>query len=489
MGFDGVVLTIDLGTTRTKAAVWDGDQALAAVGRARLVTDHPAADRAEQDPAAWWTAVVEACAAARAKAPATFAAVGAVGFSTARQTFVPVTATGEPLGPALLWSDRRAGVEAAALASANGGPDQVRSATGAALEGGRVAAKVAWLAAHEPDRLVASRWLLGPRDLIVWRLTGEVTTDETVASATGLYDSAGALVAGLAGQAAGRVPEAVAPTTIVGGLRPGPAAQLGLRVAIPVVVGAGDRQCEVLGVGASPTTAMVSWGTTANASIPVESWPADVGGGINVTRGARGGWLLEGGVSAAGSLIEWLAAITGVGVEALGARAEASPPGADGVVAVPWLGGARAPWWRDGVGAAFVGLSGGHGVGEMARAAIESVALDVARCLELMGSATGVAPTSLALAGGGADLPVWVSALTGLTGVGAVRRRSAQAASVGAFMITTLALGGGEVEVDRVNPIETSAVADPATVSLYRDLRPAADQVAAAILGLSGPVV
>ena len=186
---DAVILTLDMGTTMTKAALWS-DDGLVAVGRAALTTTHPAPDRAEQDPASWWASVVEACAGARAAAPQAFAAVGAVGFSAARQTLVLVTAAGDPLGPGLLWSDRRAVAEAGRLAAA-AGAGAFRRRTGIPLNGGAVAAKAAWLSAHEPARVAASRWLLSPRDLIAWRLTGEVATDVTLASATGLYDRDG----------------------------------------------------------------------------------------------------------------------------------------------------------------------------------------------------------------------------------------------------------------------------------------------------------
>ena len=131
--------------------------------------------------------------ARRRRGAESFGAVEALGFSAARQTFVPVTADATPLGPALLWSDRRAGAEADALAASFGGrcrcrANMVRRRTGVVLDAGSVAAKVAWLERHEPERIKTARWLLAPRDLLAWRLTGEVATDHTLASATGLFD-------------------------------------------------------------------------------------------------------------------------------------------------------------------------------------------------------------------------------------------------------------------------------------------------------------
>ena len=93
-----LILTLDLGTSTTKAVVWAADGPRAR-GAAALETTFPAADRAEQDPAAWWPSVVAACADARAETPGSFAAVEAVGFAAARQTLVPVTAAESRSGP------------------------------------------------------------------------------------------------------------------------------------------------------------------------------------------------------------------------------------------------------------------------------------------------------------------------------------------------------------------------------------------------------
>ena len=78
-----------------------------------------------------------------------------------------------------------------------------------------------------------------------------------------------------------------------------------------------------------------------------------------MTRAADGGWLLEGGLSAAGSFLAWLGRLLDRTPDELARLAAESPPGARGVVAVPWLDGARAPWWRDDARAGFMGLGRG----------------------------------------------------------------------------------------------------------------------------------
>jgi len=346
-----VILTVDLGTSVTKVVVW-GDDGPVAVGRSVLRCTYSTGNRVEQDPETWWPSVVDACQAARgglgARAGAAFGAVGALGFAAARQTFVPVAADATPLGSALVWSDRRAATEAVALAESFGedGADIVRRRTGVVLDAGSVAAKVAWLGHKDPAALRAARWLLAPRDLMAWRLTGNVTTDHTLASATGLFEMSdgglGPLLPGLADAAADLLPDAVPSDTVVGGLLRGTAGELGLAAGIPVVIGAGDRACEVLGAGSSEAWPMVSWGTTANVSVPVRH-RLEPPRSVIVTRGALGGWLLEGGLSAAGSLVDWLARLGAVDVASLMGRARAITPRAPGSAAPARRGGATRP--------------------------------------------------------------------------------------------------------------------------------------------------
>ena len=508
-----MILTVDLGTSVTKVVLW-GDDGPVASGRCPVDTVYSAGGRVEQNPAHWWETFVTACAACvAAAADVSWREVRAISFSAARQTFVPVAEDGSALGPALVWSDRRAAREATALAERidTGGPDGPRSRrVGVRLDAASVAAKLAWLAAEEPDRLRAARWLLAPRDLLLWRLTGTVSTDWTLASATGLYttradddvDTADdvrgitldtGLVDALPAGVADMFPKPVFSDTVVGALLPSRAQELDLPAGIPVVAGAGDRACEVIGAGATPSTPMVSWGTTANVSIPIANLPKSESASdsesaseseheaLIVTLGACGGWLLEGGLAAAGSLAEWLTRLTGIDLVTLAHHAAMSPPGANGVVVLPWFAGARAPWWRDSARGAIVGLGLDNRLGDVGRAVVEAVAWDVQRCLESAGTRQPF--TGLVLGGGGATVALWTEILTAITALPATRRRSGEAASAGAAMLAARAIGA-EMDLDRVDPVDSEIEPDAGSVSAYRAHRGAADAAADAVIAL-----
>ena len=224
-------------------------------------------------------------------------------------------------------------------------------------------------------------------------MTDQMVTDATFASRSGLYDFDGNAVRELAGPALGKLPSVVPSDTVVGQLKPVPGAELGLRPGIPVVIGAGDRQCEVLGSGASEDHPMVSWGTTGQR----------VGAGARAPRALAGrrrgdprrrtaaGCSRAASPPPAPSWPGWGRCSTARPTSWARLAGE-SPPGARGVVAVPWLDGARAPWWRDDARAGFMGLGAAHGAADLARAVVESVAWDV---LRVHGGGHGRAPRRL----------------------------------------------------------------------------------------------
>ena len=139
-----------------------------------------------------------------------------------------------------------------------------------------------------------------------------------------------------------------------------------------------------------------------------------------VTRGALGGWLLEGGLSAAGSLVDWLARLAGLEPDALMERAGPARPGARGVTVLPWFGGARAPWWRDTARGAVrrpvprprrrgPGAGGGR-VRGLGRGALPGA-------VDRGASGTGAGPVGLVLGGGGSTRRLWTEVLTAVTGL------------------------------------------------------------------------
>ena len=472
------LLTIDLGTSAIKAALW-APGGLVALERAPLVTAHPRPGWSEQHPDDWWDAVVSACAGIRVAAPAGLASVAAIGLCGARETFVPVTGDLDPLGPAIVWSDRRAAEEAARLVGDLGGMGHLRDRLGIVVDAGSVVAKLAWLARHEPARIDRSRWVVTPRDLVAAHLTGEVATDVTMASRTGLVTLTGEPAPETSSLAGGRLPPVLASSAVLGPCRPQAAAPLGVRGGVPVIIGAGDRACEAIGAGAGPKRPVVSWGSTANLSMPVDPLPEQVPPIVSVSAGALGGHLLEAGLSASGTALDWLAALTGADISSLMSEAWASGVGARGVIALPWLNGARAPWWRPGARGAVLGLTAAHDRGDLARAVVEGIALDLDRGL------SSIAPGAEALvaSGKGSESELWLRVLAAVTSRRVEYRSCPEGASAGACRLAALATGV-PFEIDSFNPRAGWQVPVDDDVRGYRRFRGRIDRLAASVVSL-----
>ena len=149
------------------------------------------------------------------------------------------------------------------------------------------------------------------------------------------------------------------------------------------------------------------------------------------------------------------------------------------MLALPWLAGSRAPWWQPEAHAAFLGITDAHGPAHLARAIVEGVAFDVARCLELISPHA----TQLALAGGGSDHAVWRRVLADVTGLPVVRRTIDDAASVGARLLVAAARAES-VTLDAINPVGARDRPVEGDAGAYTELRGIADRAATAVLGL-----
>ncbi|WNM27572.1 FGGY family carbohydrate kinase [Demequina capsici] len=376
-----IVIALDEGTTNAKAVAIDGDGRVLAHASRGLGIRNTAPGWTEQDALEIREASVEVLARVLAQVPAD--EVIGLAISNQRESVVawdPVTGT--PAGPVLSWQDTRTADRCAALAQVHG--DRVLDLTGLPLDPMFSAPKMAWLLEQAPDGTVVGTvdsWL-------VWCLTGgsRHVSEAGNASRTLLMDLATLdwhpELLGVFGIPREALPEIVASNGDLGST-----ACDGLPAGIPILALMADSHAALRGHGGGePGVVKATYGTGSSVM---------QGTGAQLRR--RPGvattlaWLddrpvyaLEGNIRYSGSALDWTARLLGVAdARSLGALA-ATVDDADGVVLVPAFGGLGAPHWDPTAVGTLTGLGAGSGPAQVARAAFDAVAHQVADVAEAM---------------------------------------------------------------------------------------------------------
>ncbi len=421
------ILAIDLGTTDAKGGLVTLDGEVQALARARCPIDVDAhTGRAEQDVESWWTATAEVALALRAARPDT--EVLAIVVDGHGPTTAAVDDAGRPLRPALTWLDQRPAAELAELEAATGtlGP-----ALGVAPAG-------LWIERHEPSVAARTRWYLNTWEWLGLRLTGR--------AATSLLPSQ-ALPSGPALAAAGLPPDRIAPPipfgAVLGELAPEPAAALGLRAGTPVVAGHADAFATFLGAGLTrPGDAMDAGGTAGGFGVCVDG-PVAIPGTFTVSAPLPGLHVVGGVFAATGKALDWFRdGVVGGGIstEALIAEAAATPPGADGVVFLPYLAGERTPLYDPDARGMFAGLTLAHGRGHLARAILEAAAFAIRHVAEPI-VAAGIPVRSMRVCGGPARSHAWSQIKADVTGFPVEVPAVADTTVVGSAILGAVGIG------------------------------------------------
>jgi xylulokinase len=440
----------DLGTGGDKAVLVDLQGRVLATAFEPYELHHPAPHIAEQDPEDYWRAVGITTRAVLAQAGARPEDVAAIGFAGQMLTLVPLDARGVPTRTAISWMDSRADAEARRLVRRLGGPRVVRAVAGAVPSGKDIVCKLTWLKKREPEVFARTAAFCDATGYLVARATGELIADHTAAGGTGLLNRKtrewDRVLTTLIQAPVAKLPAIRACADIIGGLRPDAAADLALPAGTPVVAGLGDVPAAQVGAGAlEPGDAHICLGTSGWLCVTTTE-PKDLGrNGIFALPAADPtSFAMVGEMETAGECLDWFAdhlCEPGTTVADLLAEAEAVPPGAGGVVFLPWMFGERAPITDTTLRGGFVNLSLEHRRGHLVRAILEGVALNLRWVLEVVEKAGHPCPTLRAI-GGGSRSDLWLQIVADATGRRVEAVTNAQSAgAVGAALTAAVGLG------------------------------------------------
>lgn len=447
-----VILAVDQGTSATKAIAVGADGAVLARSRRPVSQRFPCPGWAEQDPEEIWRSVAGALGDLLADAQAGWALAG-IGLSTQRESAVAWDArTGKPVAPLISWQDRRAADWCRALAASPDGP-AVTARTGLPVDPMFTAAKLRWLLDHDEATRQAARagtlragtvdaWLL-------WRLTGgaeyaceigNAARTQLLAIDSGRWDDELHQAFGIPASLLPEVRPSTGPFGVTRGAAPVPD-------GLPVLAVLGDSHAALLAqAGARPGVVKATFGTGCSVMAVIAAGaqpPAGLGRTIAWQDGTSPPVLAaEGNIASAGAAVRWAARLLGRDDAELARLAAASsdgPPG-DGLTLVPAFGGLGAPYWDRQARAVLVGFTQATGPAQLARAAFESVAFQVADTFALIDQITGGA-TELRADGGLSESDALMQFQADLIGRPVRRMASPDGSAAGAALLAGVTAG------------------------------------------------
>jgi xylulokinase len=456
-------LGVDVGTFETKGVLVDAaGQIVAQAARAhKMIVPRPgwAEHRADED---WWGDFVHVTRALLADSGVDPADIGAVATSAIGPCMLPVDAQGKPLMNGVLYGvDTRAQAEIDDL-NASIGRDIIHARCGNALTSQSVGPKILWLRRNHPDLWGQTARVLTSTSYLTFRLTGAYVIDHyTAANFSPLYDFAAQDwcfdLADICSR--DQLPRLMWSTDIAGHITAKAAAETGLAMGTPVTCGTIDAAAEAVSVGVTtPGDMMTMYGSTIFIIALTAHRP-------NEPRLWQAPWLFPGqysamaGLATSGTLTHWMRDTFArdlpidTAFATLAAEADASPPGAKGLICLPYFSGERTPLHNPDAKGAFFGLNLTHTRGDMYRAAIEGIAAATRHITDTYAEA-GAAPARVLAVGGGTKNRPWLQATSDMTGLDQVLCRVTTGASFGNAFLASLAIGQSKPkDIATWNPI------------------------------------
>ena len=446
------IIALDQGTTSSRAIVFDQDASIVAVGQREFQQIFPRPGWVEHDPGEIWATQMSVTTEALGRAHLRPRDIAAIGITNQRETTVVWDReTGQPVYNAIVWQDRRTADFCDRL-KRDGHEDLVRERTGLVIDAYFSGSKIAWILDNVPGaraRAEAGKLAFGTIDSwLVWQLTSDSThiTDVTNASRTMLFNINTLKwdedLLKLLRVPASMLPEVRSSSEIYGKV----STTLGPE-GVPIAGIAGDQQAALFGqMCVSPGLTKNTYGTgcfllqntgerpavSRNRLLSTVAWQV----------GGKTMYALEGSVFIGGAVVQWLR--DGLGIIRESSEVEAlalSVADSGGVYLVPAFAGLGAPHWDPYARGTIVGITRGTTAAHIARAAVESIAFQVADLLEAARNDAGIDLAELRVDGGAAANNHLLQFQADVLGVAVVRPKVTETTALGAAYLAGLAVG------------------------------------------------
>ena len=471
-----LAIGLDVGSQSIKGVLLDVEGEEIASATSALTMIHARSGWAEQDPRDFERGAAAVIANLLTSSHRARNDVTTLALACQVDGVVPLSSTGNALGPAIIWLDRRADVQAQTMADRIG-RDRLFDVTGLVPDASHSGPKILWLRDNDPETYRTATAFPPVAGYLLHRLTNRLAIDHANASSSMLYDiRARAWSAELLDAFAldaGQLGEILNAGDVAGPLSPSAAESLGLSTNCAVLVGTGDEHAASIGSGAlSEGTITDVTGTAEPVTVASAALVLDHSMLVETHAHAISGYyLIENPGFVSGGSTKWFAdEVLGVSQSTFFELADQAPAASDGVLFIPALSGAMTPTWNARMRGAFTGLAMSHSSKTMARAVLEGCAYalrDVVECFDSL----GLGRDEIRVVGGGAASDTWMQIKADVTDRPIYRVLVKQATALGAALLAGVAAGTFTDLTDAVRRTVTVAdepfVPNPANRSNY----------------------
>lgn len=443
MAREPLVLAVDIGTTNIKAGVVDTEGRVWQVAQRELPLLRDESGRAEHDPHHLWNTF---CEVTREVASTYRYQIRALVLSAYQLSLLAVDERGEPLTgiitlldtrPQQTYPQLRERMDARQLYERTGCPPLFHYPL----------SKIFWLKMTYPDLFARTRWLVGAKDYLLYRLTGRWVTEASLGTATQLMNlhrlQWDEVALELVGITAEQLPRRVESAEVWEELPAAICEQLGVAEGCRLVPGVYDGGAVAIGLGALLAgTGAVNLGTTAmlRMALPQPILDANPAMRLQTCYLLDSKWFPGGAINNAGVTLRWLRDnLLHLDYEAMNREVERTSDSA-GLFFLPFLSGERHPQVGNAASGVFFGLRGYHTRGHLVRAVMEGVCFALRLVLDALRE-NGVCPQQIRIGGGGARSPFWMQTMANVLGVPLQVSDVAEAGLVGSALLGWRALG------------------------------------------------
>ncbi len=433
------ILALDQGTTSSRAILFGASGEVLAIAQREFRQIYPRPGWVEHDPEEIWSSQIEVAAECIATVPGVD--VVAIGITNQRETtIVWDRATGKPIHNAIVWQDRRT---ASMCDELRAHEERFRSRTGLLLDAYFSGTKLRWLLTNAEAR---GDLAFGTVDTwLIWRLTrGRAhVTDVTNASRTLLFDihrrEWDDELLEILGVPRAILPEVRASSEVVAETAEG----LPIPAGIPIAGIAGDQQAALFGQRCTRAgMAKNTYGTGSFVVMNTGTEAVSSSHGLLSTIACDDRYALEGSIFVTGAAVQWLRDSLGIikrasDIEPLAASVEDT----NGVVFVPAFTGLGTPHWDGYARGTITGLTLGATAAHIARATLESIALQTVDVLDAMQRDSGITLTELRVDGGASVNDLLMQMQADLAGIPVIRAGTSETTALGAAYLAGLATG------------------------------------------------